>query len=172
MASPRGKVIGLADRGLGVVGLCGRGPEGCANAMRPSAVTLRRQFAVLAQRAGSFPFFAEGRGVPVACFAPSGQVLRIEIARACLLNASSIHRTHQSLKARARWVTISSLHLQQVGAIGIELIGPQMRAVLSVNRAVAFTPHLIAAVLFALQHIAHAEVSANLLHVRRLALCR
>ena len=46
-----------------------------------------------AKGVSSFPFFAEGRGVPVACFAPSGQVLRIEIARACLLNASSIHRT-------------------------------------------------------------------------------
>src|SRR5580700_10041487 len=45
-----------------------------------------------------------------------------------------------------------------------------MRAGLSVYE-LGVHPHLIAAVLFApLQHIAHAEVSADLLHVRLLAL--
>ena len=62
------------------------------------------------------------------------------------------------------------LHLQQIGAGGVELIGPKMRAAVGVDE-LGVDPHLIAARLHrAFQHIAHAQILADRLGVDRLAL--
>ena len=99
-----------------------------------------------------------------------GQVLRIEIARARPLNAGSIDCTQLYLHGARETGDDLVLHLQQIGAIGIELIGPQMRAGLGVDE-LGVDPHLIAAALYAaLQHIAHAQILADRLDVHRLAL--
>ena len=62
------------------------------------------------------------------------------------------------------------LHLQQIGAGSVELIGPEMGAAPGVDE-LGVDPHLIAARLNrAFQHIAHAQILADRLGVDRLAL--
>ena len=62
------------------------------------------------------------------------------------------------------------LHLQQIGAGGVELIGPEMRAAVGVDE-LGVDPDLIAAGQHrAFQHIAHAQILADRLGVDRLAL--
>jgi hypothetical protein len=62
------------------------------------------------------------------------------------------------------------LHLQEIDAVGVELIGPEMRAGLRVDE-LSTHPHAIATQLLAsLQHIAHAEIAAHLLHIDGLSL--
>src|ERR1700719_4902758 len=86
------------------------------------------------------------------------------------LNASSVYCSQFYLQGPCEAGNDLVLHLQEIGAIGIELIGPQMRACLGVYE-LGMYPYLIAAALFApLQHVADAEVLADLLHVHGLAL--
>ena len=89
--------------------------------------------------------------------AAQGQVLRIEIARVQSPHAGSIDCDLYLHRARQAYDDLI-LHLQEVAALGVELIGPQMRAGFRVDE-LGIHPYLIAAVLFApLQHIADAEV--------------
>ena len=61
------------------------------------------------------------------------------------------------------------LHLQQIGAGGVELVGPEVGAAVGVDE-LGVDPHLIAAGLHrAFQHVAHAQVLADRLGVDRLA---
>src|ERR1700686_771077 len=86
------------------------------------------------------------------------------------LNASSVYCSQFYLQGPCEAGNDLVLHLQEIGAIGIELIGPQMCACLGIYE-LGVHAHLIAAALFAaLQQIAHAEVSADLLYVYGLAL--
>ena len=62
------------------------------------------------------------------------------------------------------------LRLQQIGARGVELFGPEVRAAVGVDE-LGVDPHLVAARLNrAFQHIAHAQILADRLGVDRLAL--
>ena len=62
------------------------------------------------------------------------------------------------------------LHLQQIGAGGVELFGPEMGAALGVDE-LRVDPHPVAAGLHrTLQHIAHAQILADRLGVAGLPL--
>jgi hypothetical protein len=71
---------------------------------------------------------------------------------------------------RARRVTISSLHRQEIGAARVELGRPKMRPSLGADE-LGIDAHLVAALPRApFQHVAHAELPADLCHVDGLAL--
>ena len=143
----------------------------CIIARRDSATTL--PLSIFSARSHKLNAAANSAG-PTELYMPAWQrkakssASRLPGPRA--RHASSIDGNqlylHGARKARNDLI----LHSQEVAAIGVELIGPQMRAGLRVDE-LGIYPHLVAAVLFAsLQHIAHVQVSTDLLYVPGLPL--
>src|SRR5437899_1423354 len=88
-------------------------------------------------------------------------------------DASGLDRSQFNLQGTCEARDDVVLHLQEIDPVGVELIGPEVRAGLDVDELRAHSHPAAAMMLAARQHITYAKLLADLPHVSCLALvCR
>ena len=108
--------------------------------------------------------------LPYARYTLESQVLGIGIGRGRPFEAGGLGLGELKVDCMRQMRDNRVLRLQQIGARGVELVGPEVRAAAGVDK-LGVDPHPIAARLHrAFEKIAHAQIPADRLGVDRFAL--